>query len=178
MEEVYLSYATALYSLLDEGQKKDYQKALQEVKEDFSSQPEFLSLLSSYRVEQKEKEELLKKIYSPLGLTYLVPFLSLLCKRHRIHHFSEVEQRFSSLVDEGNNVLRGVAYSSEKLSEEQLTSIEASLKKKTSSEVRLTNIVDPSLLGGVKVALGGKVYDGSLRGRLQNLAKILQGGSE
>ena len=87
MEEVYLSYATALYSLLDEGQKKDYQKALQEVKEDFSSQPEFLSLLSSYRVEQKEKEELLKKIYSPLGLTYLVPFLSLLCKKHRIHHF-------------------------------------------------------------------------------------------
>ena len=50
-------------------------------------------------------------------------------------------------------------------------------KKWTGNIRELRNVVDPSLLGGVKVSLGDKVYDGSLKGKLDNLAKQLKGGS-
>ena len=146
MEEVYKSYASALYSLLEEDERDAYKDALLKISDDFKRNPSF--------------------------------FMSLLCKKHRISSYSEIKDQFVSLVEEGENVKTGIVYSTEKLSDEQLSSIEASMKAKTSSEVRLSNVVDPSLLGGVKVALDGKVYDGSLRGKLLNLAKQLQGGNQ
>jgi F0F1-type ATP synthase delta subunit len=45
--------------------------------------------------------------------------------------------------------------------------------------VELKNVIEPGLIGGVKVALDGKVYDGSLRNRLMGLENTLMksGGS-
>lgn len=40
--------------------------------------------------------------------------------------------------------------------------------------VRLTEETDPSLLGGVRVEIDGRVYDGSLRLQLQEVLKALQ----
>ena len=120
---------------------------------------------------------MLERIYGPLGLPRLLPFLCLLVKKHRIASFDDIESCFASLCDEASSTTRGIVYSASPLSREELTSIEASLGKKTSAEVKLRNVVDPSLLGGVKVSLGDKVYDGSLKGKLDNLAKQLKGGS-
>lgn len=178
MEEICNSYASALYSLLDEGERDDYKRALVKIGNDLKDNPDFFKVLCSYRVKQEEKEALLRKAYETLGLKHLLPFLTLLCNKHRISRFFEIKDQFVALVEEGQNVKTGIVYSAEKLTDDQLSSIEASMKKKTSSEVRLSNIIDPSLLGGVKVALDGKVYDGSLRGRLLNLAKTLQGGNQ
>ncbi len=178
MEEVYKSYASALYSLLEEDERDAYKDALLKISDDFKRNPSFFRVLCSYRVKAEEKDALLSSAYGGLKLKHLLPFMSLLCKKHRISSYSEIKEQFVSLVEEGENVKTGIVYSTEKLSDKQLSSIEASMKAKTSSEVRLSNVVDPSLLGGVKVALDGKVYDGSLRGKLLNLAKQLQGGNQ
>ena len=47
------------------------------------------------------------------------------------------------------------------------------------NSVELKNVIEPGLIGGVKVALDGKVYDGSLRNRLMGLENTLMksGGS-
>lgn len=177
MEEICFAYASALYSLLSKEEAKDYQSALSSIEKDFSENPDFLRLLSSYQIGYEEKEGMLKKIYGSLGLPRLLPFLCLLAKKHRIHLFKDIESCFASLCDEANSTSRGIVYSAAALSKEELTSIEASLSEKTSAEVKLKNLVDPSLLGGVKVSLGDKVYDGSLKGKLESLSKKLQGGS-
>jgi len=43
--------------------------------------------------------------------------------------------------------------------------------------MRLRFTVDPELLGGVVARIGSTVYDGSLRGQLQQLRKQLTGHS-
>lgn len=178
MEGVCKSYASALYSLLALEERDDYKRALIGIGDDFKANPLLFKALCSYSIKQEEKEATLQEDYARLGLKHLVPFLALLCKKHRISLYFEIKDQFVELVENGQNVKSGIVYSAERLTDAQLASIEASMKKKTSSEVRLSNLVDPSLLGGVKVALDGKVYDGSLRGRLQNLAKKLQGGNQ
>ncbi|MCF0113484.1 MAG: F0F1 ATP synthase subunit delta, partial [Bacilli bacterium] len=50
------------------------------------------------------------------------------------------------------------------------------LQKRVGGKVELKNEVDHTLLGGVKVALEGKVYDGTLRGKLNELQRQLQQG--
>lgn len=176
MENYIASYASALYSLLDVKERPQYLSALEEIKKDFKNEKEFFSLLCSYAVNQKEKETILQKVYGNIPLKHLLPFLNLLCKKHRIIHFCEVLDAYSSLCNEEMNVKEGIAYSVSALTQGQLGQIEVALGKKTNGKVKLKNVLDPSLLGGVKVALDGKVYDGSLRGKLAELKKQLKGG--
>ena len=65
-----------------------------------------------------------------------------------------------------------------------LIDIECDLEKIESSfeakykKVKLKNIIDYSLIGGLKVTLDGKVYDYSLKNRLDSLgATLLSGGN-
>ena len=176
MESYVSSYASALYSLLNEKERHEYLSALSDIKKDFENQKELFSLLCSYAVSQKEKETILQKVYWNIPLKHLLPFLNLLCKKHRIIHFCEVFDAYSSLCNEEMNVKEGIAYSVSPLSKDQLGEIEKALGKKAGGKIKLKNILDPSLLGGVKVALDGKVYDGSLRGKLAELKKQLKGG--
>lgn len=62
------------------------------------------------------------------------------------------------------------AYSLTKEEEKQLT---ISLEKKLNKKVHMSMNVDKSLIGGVRVRAGDKVIDGSIRSRLQQLAKRL-----
>ncbi len=176
MESYISSYASALYSLLDEKEREQYLSTLKGIKEDFEREKELFSLLCSYAVNQKEKEKILQKVYGNIPLKHLLPFLNLLCKKHRIIHFCEIFDAYSSLCNEERNIKEGIAYSAVALSKDQLSQIEAALSKRVQGKVQLKNILDPSLLGGVKVALDGKVYDGSLRGKLAELKKQLKGG--
>ena len=82
-------------------------------------------------------------------------------------------------MNESLGILEGVVYSAAPLSEEEKKRIEDALAERLGDKVELTPILDPDLLGGVKVALDGKVYDGSLRHKLQEMKKhLLQGGKD
>lgn len=176
MDSCAANYASALYSLLSEGERGDYLSALSEVKESLEKEKGLFALLCSYSVSQKEKEKILQKVYGGYPLKHLLPFLYLLCKKHRIAHFCGVFEAFASLCNEQANIKEGIAYSALPLNKKQLDDIESALSKKVGGKVVLKAIVDPSLLGGVKVALDGKVYDGSLRGKLSELKKQLKEG--
>ncbi len=45
-------------------------------------------------------------------------------------------------------------------------------------EIVLVENVDPSLLGGIVLRVGDKVYDGSVQGKLQNLKRAVTSGVE
>ncbi|MNN90855.1 ATP synthase subunit delta [compost metagenome] len=60
------------------------------------------------------------------------------------------------------------------LSEQETASIQARFGAVTGKTIQVTNIVDQSLLGGIKVRIGDTLYDGSLSGKLKRLEKTLQ----
>lgn len=41
--------------------------------------------------------------------------------------------------------------------------------------LRIDNIVDTNLLGGIKLRIGNRIFDGSLRGKLERLERQLLG---
>ncbi|MGY5959186.1 F0F1 ATP synthase subunit delta [Kosakonia sp. BK9b] len=60
------------------------------------------------------------------------------------------------------------------LSEEQLTKIGAAMEKRLSRKVKLNCKIDKSVMAGVIIRAGDTVIDGSVRGRLERLADVLQ----
>lgn len=60
------------------------------------------------------------------------------------------------------------------LSEQQLAKISAAMEKRLSRKVKLNCKIDKSVMAGVIIRAGDMVIDGSVRGRLERLADVLQ----
>ncbi len=57
----------------------------------------------------------------------------------------------------------------EKLSDEHLNALKDALKSTTKKDVALDINVDPSILGGLKVKLGSRMVDASLKTKLNSI---------
>ena len=71
-------------------------------------------------------------------------------------------------------MFEGKLLSAKPLGQDQLRAIESRFTALLGGPVRLTEETDPSLWGGVRVEIDGRVYDGSLRLQLQEVLKALQ----
>ena len=173
------SYASALFALLgSEKEKKAYAEALKSIETLFKQDKEIHLFFSSPDISKQEKLNVLQSsLPSAKELPHLLPFFQVLLEHHRFSSLPEISSSFSSLVNEELGILEGYVYSSSKLTPKQLVALEDAFYKKLGKKAVLKNILDPSLLGGIRVALGGKVYDSSLKGKLDELRLHLhQGG--
>ena len=58
-------------------------------------------------------------------------------------------------------------------SADELNVLGAALAKRVGAKVRLTQMVDPSFLGGVVATVGGKIFDASLRTQIERFRNEL-----
>lgn len=180
MEDLPSSYASALFSLLKEEEYPSYCDALRLLSSAMKEDSSILHFLSSPEITLEEKLSSLKKACGALfdELTHLESFLAIIIKHHRAGMFHSIVECFVSLANQARGILEGYVYSAIRLSKEQLSSLEEAFSKKMKKKVELKNIVDPSLLSGVRVAINGQLYDSSAKGRLEELRTHLnQGGN-
>lgn len=78
------------------------------------------------------------------------------------------------VADQGGSELATITVSAP-LSAEQQTRLATLLERSAGRPVRVTTIVDPSLVGGVRIQIGDDVIDGSIRSRLEDLRLQLAG---
>jgi F-type H+-transporting ATPase subunit delta len=168
------TYASSLFSLAkEEGKVSQYREALSDILALFNKEPSLYQTLQSYAVERQDLYGLIDRLWSPVGLKSLCPFLKTLVANHRLDAFEDIARAYAVMANESEGIKEGLAYSAAPLTAGQLAQIESSLGKSLGAQIHLTNRVEPSLLGGVKVAVDGKVYDGSLAQRLEDLKKTL-----
>jgi F-type H+-transporting ATPase subunit delta len=61
------------------------------------------------------------------------------------------------------------------LTADEIAALKSKLDKLTGKNVRVTDEVDPSLIGGVLVRIGDRVLDGTVKGHLEALREELVG---
>ena len=170
------SYSIALYDLIDKSKENDYVAAMKEILFQFNNENNFSRLLNGYNLTTLEKNKIIDETFKKINLPYLDNLIKLLAGKHKIDQFNEVLQSFCSLVNDHQGVKEGLLYSAFKLNESQIEAIRKELEKTLNCKVSLQVKIDEALLGGVKVAIDGKVFDGSLRSKLLGLKKELKGG--
>jgi len=99
--------------------------------------------------------------------------LKILCERRSVYQFSRCAEAFRRLYEDSRGIQRAQAITSRPLTETQLSALQARLEALTGKTIQLENIIDPKLIGGITLRVGGKQFDHSLRSRLDALQSSL-----
>jgi len=169
-------YALALFSLAQEQQLLEtVEEELRVVKEVFFVNEELRAVLQSPKVSKEKKKEILTTGFSSVN-PYLLNTLMLLVDRHRQNEIIAVADEFSNLVNEARGVESAEVYSVRPLTDDERVALSSSFAAKIGKKsLQIENIVDSDLLGGIKVRIGNRIFDGSLRGKLDRLGRTLLG---
>ena len=173
MKEITSRYATALFSLKkDENQLIDSQSEIKELIKVLKENPDFLMLLDSSYKEFNEKEEIIDTVFKSVDED-IRNLMKIVTRNHRAMYLLEIFIEFNSLVNEYRGVKEGLVYSTEALSSSALDKLNAKISEVEQMPTELKNIIDPSLIGGVKVVINDHIYDGSLKHHLENMKLTL-----
>lgn len=101
-------------------------------------------------------------------------FVKLLVENGRLELAPEIERQFARerAATEGRRSV--TVTSAYELSDSEQNSLAEKIAKRLGAEVDMTVEVDQSLIGGVVIRAGDVVIDASLRGRLNQLAQVVQ----
>lgn len=110
---------------------------------------------------------------SKLG-ALMTQFVGTVAQNRRAHEIPAMLKSFNDMLarDRGTQIAK--VRSATKLSASDLSALKAKLKKSTGRTVTVETTVDPSLLGGFVVQLGSRLYDSSLKTKLEDLRLALK----
>ncbi len=123
-------------------------------------------------IDGKEKKSFIDAILKDKNRE-LNNFLLLLIERKREKELSFIYESFMDKVREEKNRILCKAITVYELSEEEKDELTKSLNSITDKEVELENIIDESIIGGIIVKVGDRVYDYSVKGQLDDLKESL-----
>ena len=134
---------------------------------------ELVIFLDSPQVREQEKKEVLKKVFRPHLEPVLLDFFNLLLDRNRIELLRDIGTVFAELVEADQGLVRARVVTAIALPADLETKLRDKLAHVTGKSVILDKKVDPAVIGGVRVTLGDRVIDGTVRTNLDRLRKTL-----
>ncbi len=104
-------------------------------------------------------------------------FVGVVSNNRRLFFLRAILKSFADLVDRKRGVMLAEIVSAHPLTDLQSTQLRARLTELGYGRVRIHEAVDPSLLGGLVIKLGARLYDTSLKSRLQRLQYAMKGAA-
>ena len=135
--------------------------------------PEFRSAIAAPSVTRSDVERLMLAICGERIDGNARNFIQLLVANGRLSTIREVQKLYEHLKSEDEGVVDARIASAFPLEQQQLEKIVTLLAKRYNKKISPTVDVDAELIGGIKVQVGDKVWDTSVRGRLQEMAVAL-----
>ena len=168
-------YATALYN---EAVRNDVvtsvEADLDAITGLIHGETEFQDFLFSPHVGREDKTRIAELLFSDRVTALTMQFIRLLLEKRREAEFDAIREEFTALRRINGNVIFAEVTSATPLDAKDRSTLEATLATRSGKRVEAVYDVDPSLIGGVKVAYGNYVLDGTIKGTLRRLKDTLR----
>ncbi|MDR0266708.1 F0F1 ATP synthase subunit delta [Paenibacillus sp.] len=162
-------YAKALFEVAAQQQKTlEVEQELKSVVEALQSD-DVQKFISAPSISVSVKVDVLKKALQDKVSQPVVNTIELLIERGRADLLSDLLDSYIRIEGESLGIADATVYSTYPLSEQERETVAAQFGVLANKKIRVNNVVDKTLLGGIKVMIGDKLYDGSLAGKLERL---------
>ena len=139
--------------------------------------PGLRAALDARGVTLADRGRALAAIAEVAGASPLVPrLLGLLARKDHLSLLPALADTYAQLVNAARGIVPVEATGAVDLSAEQERALVEALRAATGSEVELATKVEPGVLGGLRVKMGGRTYDGTVSAQLQALRRRLASG--
>jgi F-type H+-transporting ATPase subunit delta len=177
MAVVDLRYARALAAVISD-QKLDLiaaQGQLNDFANLLAESVELREVLQNPSIPEPQKLKVLDKLSARMGLSRPIRnFIALITHHQRLHQLPDMITAYANLADEDSGIAEVEITTARPLDGENRRLLEQQVAKLAGEpRVQATYYEDSSLLGGAIVRLGSTVYDGSVRGQLEQMRQRL-----
>jgi F-type H+-transporting ATPase subunit delta len=172
-------YAIALYAQADEtGQIDQAVSEMDSLGQLIDQSADFRRLLESPLIDVNQARTAAMAVLSQEGFGKLVQdFVGVVANNRRLNALRQIVRAFAALVAQKRGVVVAEVSSAHPLSDVQREQLRARLIEAGYGSVNIQDSVDPSLLGGLVVRIGARLYDTSLKSRLQRLQYAMKGAA-
>jgi len=170
-------YASALFELANEQNRLDeVDRDLGKFQSMLDASSDLKRLVNSPAFAAEDQQRAMRAVmdWAAIGAT-TGNFLGVVARNRRLFAAEDIIKTFRGLLARHRGEVAAEVKSAVALSEQQLAALKSKLKSTFGKDVRLDTHVDPSLLGGLVVKIGSRMFDSSLRTKLSNLKVVLKG---
>jgi F-type H+-transporting ATPase subunit delta len=174
--EVGERYAQALFDLAkDEGQVVAVEADLKALKAMTAESADLRTLIASPVFNAEDKAKGLSAIAVRAEFNALTQkFLGFVAAQRRIAALPSIITSFQALSAAYRGVVSAQVTTAIALTAAQSKGLQAALRQALGKDPEIETRVDPSILGGVKVRVGSRLYDASLKSKLDSLKFALK----
>lgn len=166
-------YAEAVFRLAKEGNAlADWSEKLAFIAALYQD-PQMQSAIGNPKVTATDVERLLLAISGDRIDDAARNFIQLLVRNRRLAVLPQIREQFEILKLEDEGKLDAKISSAYPLDDAQRNQVVNLLSSRFKRKINATVTVDAELIGGIKVEVGDKVWDASVRGKLQTMAVTL-----
>jgi len=168
------TYAEALYeAAVDAGAVPAVASDVSAFSEAVAGSDELRLILENPEIDRQTKKAAVASLAE--GATPIVGnFLQVLIDRGRIAEFGEIARAFIGRVAQAEGRVEVEAVTAVPLPDDLRARIVERVRSTTGATVELTESVDPEIVGGLVLRVGGTVVDGSVRHRIEELRQTLR----
>jgi F-type H+-transporting ATPase subunit delta len=172
-------YAGALFNLARESNSADsIERSLDEFLGILHASADLRRLVLNPTFSNAEQQQGLTAILKAAGVAGLArDFLLVLARNRRLFAVENVIKAYKSLCAKERGEVEAEVISAAPLTKAQAQDLTDTLRQKLGKTPKLTQTVDPKLLGGLVVRVGSQMIDTSLRTKLKNLEKVMKEAS-
>ena len=173
-ETIARNYAATLFDLALKHEGLDtFAQGMDTVLGLLDQNPSFKLFLETPRIADRDKKELLKKVFGTILPRPLLNFLQVTVDKRRQRLLGAMGDEFHALVDEHMGRTHVTVTVARALDAETLEELSKKLSALLGREAIPHVRVKPAVLGGVHLKTGDTVYDGTLRRRIKQLRRQL-----
>ena len=175
-DEVSERYARALFELAEEAGELDAVRAdLKSLKAMMADSGDLRRLASSPLYSAEDKGKAFVALASQAGFQMTTAkFLGLLTQNGRAAALGGVIAAYERLWAKKTGVVAAEVTSAKPLTKAQLDAVKASLRQALGKDPEIETRVDAGLLGGLKVKVGSRLFDASLKTKLDTVKFALK----
>jgi F-type H+-transporting ATPase subunit O len=178
------TYATALFTAASKSSTLDpTSKALTTLAGLISRDPKLAGIVAAPTLTPADKDAIVAELQKQAGVSgtgadTIKNFLSTLAENNRLGLLQGVADKFAVLVSAAKGEVEMVVTSAQPLDSRNLSRLEAAVQKSQhvgpGKKLKITQKVDPDILGGLIVQIGDRTIDLSVYSKVAKMDKLLQ----